>query len=140
MKAQTSPQHDAPHRFEQLMPSDIAAAPLLELASDLASAVNALGAVAGRGVQHDLQALLRNALFQDLSPTDLRLADGSARVPGQLRLCGLAVGRHEAPAWQALPAFLARWQAVYGGTRRGEAERLHARVAPCPAVGTTAPR
>lgn len=201
MKAQTVPQYDAPHQFEPLLPSEAAAAPLLERASDLARAANALGAVAGQGALLELRTLLRSMnsyytnriegehtrpsdielalrqdfssdadlarrqrlavahihteerceaalsqrlaadgdqaarwlystdaltwlhgeLFQDLSPADLQLADGSALVPGQLRQRGVAVGRHEAPAWQALPAFLARWQTVYGSTRRGEA-------------------
>jgi Fic family protein len=42
-------------------------------------------------------------------------------VPGQLRQRGVAVGRHEAPAWQALPSFLNRWTEVYANVRRGEA-------------------
>ena len=67
----------------------------------------------------DALTWLHGELFQDLSPADLQLADGSALVPGQLRQRGVAVGRHEAPAWQALPAFMARWQTVYGSTRRG---------------------
>ena len=64
---------------------------------------------------------LHTALFRDLPADDLRLADGSAVVPGELRQRGVAVGRHEAPTAESLPRFIARWQQVYGGVRRGEA-------------------
>lgn len=64
---------------------------------------------------------LHRALFNGLPPDDLRLTDGSPLVPGELRTRAVAVGRHEAPAAHALPVFLARWQQVYGQTRRGEA-------------------
>lgn len=69
----------------------------------------------------DALCSLHRALFNGLPPDDLRLADGSPLVPGELRTRAVAVGRHEAPAAHALPAFLARWQQVYGQTRRGEA-------------------
>jgi Fic family protein len=64
---------------------------------------------------------LHRELFKDLPAGDLALSDGASMVPGELRSRGVAVGRHEAPAWQALPRFLERWQRVYGGVRRGEA-------------------
>jgi Fic family protein len=64
---------------------------------------------------------LHTSIFGDLPPEDLRLSDGTQLVPGELRRRGVAIGRHEAPAWQALPDFLARWNHVYGGARRGEA-------------------
>jgi len=64
---------------------------------------------------------LHGELFRSLPAGDLALSDGSTLVPGQLRQRGVAIGRHETPAWQSLPSFLARWQQVYGGTRRGEA-------------------
>jgi Fic family protein len=41
--------------------------------------------------------------------------------PGQMRRQGVAVGRHEAPAWEELPSFITRWSEVYGRARRGEA-------------------
>ena len=69
----------------------------------------------------DALTWLHQALFSGLPPADLLLADGSAMVPGQFRQRGVAVGRHEAPTWASLPLFLARWQEVYGRTRRGEA-------------------
>lgn len=64
---------------------------------------------------------LHRELFRDLPEDDLRLADGSAMVPGEFRQRGVAVGRHEAPTAQALPRFIERWQQVYGSVRRGEA-------------------
>jgi Fic family protein len=64
---------------------------------------------------------LHAELFGALPADDLKLADGSHMTAGQLRRRGVAVGIHEAPAWQALPRFLERWQQVYGGARRGEA-------------------
>lgn len=201
MKSQSIQQYGTPPQFEPLLPSESAVAPLLERASDLARAANALGAVSASGAQFELRKLLRSMnsyytnrlegehtrpsdielalqqdfsgnadlarkqrlavahirteevceaaltgrlaaegddaarwlytrdalrwlhaeLFSGLPPADLQLADGSAMVPGQFRQRGVAVGRHEAPTWQSLPLFLARWQAVYGRTRRGEA-------------------
>ena len=64
---------------------------------------------------------LHKELFRDLPENDLRLADGSIMVPGTLRRRAVAVGRHEAPTARSLPRFIARWQEVYGGIRRGEA-------------------
>jgi Fic family protein len=64
---------------------------------------------------------LHQRLFDGLPAVDLRLADGSLLQPGQLRTRGVAVGRHEAPAAHAVPAFLQRWSDVYGQARRGEA-------------------
>lgn len=69
----------------------------------------------------DALAWLHRALFQGLPARDLKLSDGSALKPGALRTQGVAVGRHEAPAWKSVPAFLDRWQQVYGSVRRGEA-------------------
>lgn len=69
----------------------------------------------------DALTWLHGALFRDLPPGDLLLADGSTLVPGALRQRGVAVGRHEAPTAQSLPRFLERWQQAYGGMRRGEA-------------------
>ena len=60
-------------------------------------------------------------LFGGLTPEDLTLADGSLLTPGQVRTRGVAVGIHEAPNAEALPAFLSRWEDVYGHSRRGEA-------------------
>ena len=69
----------------------------------------------------DALSWLHRELFSGLPADDLQLSDGSALVPGEVRQRGVAVGRHEAPAWESLPGFLKRWQEVYSGTRRGEA-------------------
>jgi len=60
-------------------------------------------------------------LFQELPEEDLRLADGSLMVPGELRTRQVAVGRHEGPTAEALPRFIERWAQLYGQQRRGEA-------------------
>jgi Fic family protein len=72
---------------------------------------------------YSTQALewLHLQLFGGLTPEDLTLADGSLLTPGQVRTRGVAVGIHEAPNAKALPAFLSRWEEVYGHSRRGEA-------------------
>ena len=69
----------------------------------------------------DAPSWLHRELFRDLPAADLALADGSLMTAGALRQRPVAVGRHEAPTAEALPAFLARWSEVYGGVRRGEA-------------------
>lgn len=66
-------------------------------------------------------AWLHEQLFAGLDGNDLALADGTLMAPGQLRGRQVAVGRHEAPAFEALPLFIHRWSAVYSGVRRGEA-------------------
>jgi Fic family protein len=60
-------------------------------------------------------------LFGELTPADLTLVDGSMLEPGHIRTRGAAVGIHEAPTAASLPAFLGRWEEVYGRSRRGEA-------------------
>ncbi|MEO8299515.1 MAG: Fic family protein [Burkholderiales bacterium] len=69
----------------------------------------------------DALTWLHHELFRDLPADDLRLADGSTLVAGQIRQRGVAVGRHEAPAAKALPGFISRWSEAYGSVRRGEA-------------------
>lgn len=64
---------------------------------------------------------LHKQLFDALDDKDRTLEDGSVMVPGELRQRQVAVGKHEAPAFDALPRFLERWGSVYGGVRRGEA-------------------
>lgn len=64
---------------------------------------------------------LHGQLFEGLKTPDLTLADGSVMQPGRLRARQVAVGRHEAPAFTALPAFIGRWAEAYSGVRRGEA-------------------
>lgn len=60
-------------------------------------------------------------LFEGLSEPDLKLMDNSVLVPGQFRQRQVAVGKHEAPAWEAVGHFLERWAEIYGKVRRGEA-------------------
>jgi Fic family protein len=79
----------------------------------------------GRPVVQDLYSeqnlrWLHRALFSGLQEDDLRLADGTLMLPGELRPRQVAVGRHEPPLWSAVPRFIARWGEVYGGARRGE--------------------
>jgi len=64
---------------------------------------------------------LHKHLFEALGDEDRTLEDGSIMVPGELRQRQVAVGRHEAPSFEAVPRFLERWSAVYGAVRRGEA-------------------
>ena len=54
--------------------------------------------------------------FSGLSQEVLRLVDGSLLNPGQIRTCGVAVGNHEAPTLDGLPAYLDRWTEAYGKT------------------------
>jgi len=63
---------------------------------------------------------IHDELFTDLDADDLRLEDGSLLVPGEWRQRQVSVGRHEAPLFKTIPAFLARWGEAYGDTRRGE--------------------
>ncbi|MDB6002417.1 MAG: filamentation induced by cAMP protein Fic, partial [Rhizobacter sp.] len=200
MNSQIVSQYTEPHQFEPLLPAGAKLDPLLERASDLTRAANALGASTAPTAQRELRALLRNMnsyytnriegehtrpsdierallqdfskdtelarkqrlavahihaeqqgeerldalhaegadstrwlyssdaltwlhhqLFSELQPADLTLADGSAMAPGLLRERPVAIGRHEAPTPEAVPAFLARWSEGYGRVRRGEA-------------------
>lgn len=54
------------------------------------------------------------ALYGRLSVEDRTTAEGRIIAPGAWRQEQVAVGRHEPPLWSALPAFLARMDAVYG--------------------------
>lgn len=72
----------------------------------------------------DTLCQIHGALFQDLPAEDLVLKDGSSMAPGKIRSQQVAVGRHEAPLFSAVPAFLKRWGEVYGRARRGEATVL----------------
>lgn len=62
-------------------------------------------------------------LFARLPDADRLQGEGDqAQVlqPGQWRGREVSVGRHAAPAASAVPAFMARWEQVYGQARRGE--------------------
>ena len=59
-------------------------------------------------------------LFARLPAEDLTTEGDEPLLPGQWRTKEVSVGRHAAPAAAQVPAFLARWSAVYSGVRRGE--------------------
>jgi Fic family protein len=64
---------------------------------------------------------LHAMLFTDLGDAaDLALPDASFMVPGAFRERQVAVGRHEAPLFSAIPAFIGRWGSFYGSVSRGE--------------------
>ena len=54
------------------------------------------------------------SLYGRLLPEDRRTDDGRVIVPGELRQHDVTVGRHQTPAWQSIPLFLQRMDAVYG--------------------------
>lgn len=53
------------------------------------------------------------ALYGRLSIADRTTEDGRIVEPGKLRMEQVAVGRHEPPAFETLPAFLARMDEIY---------------------------
>ncbi|MDR3088976.1 MAG: Fic family protein [Desulfobulbaceae bacterium] len=57
------------------------------------------------------------ALYGRLSEADRLTEDAQVIEPGGWRTAQVAVGRHEPPPPEALPAFLARFDEVYGGRR-----------------------
>ena len=63
-------------------------------------------------------------LFARLKDEDRRLPEGGQLQPGVLRDRNVSVGRHAAPSFMALPAFLERWGSYYAGVRRGEMQVL----------------
>ncbi|RYE60763.1 MAG: Fic family protein [Hyphomicrobiales bacterium] len=54
------------------------------------------------------------SLYGRLLDEDRRTEDGRIIVPGELRQHDVTVGRHQPPAWEAAPCFLARMDEVYG--------------------------
>lgn len=68
-----------------------------------------------RDIHHDLFSRLPEADRQIDSTDGLQTLQ-----PGALRELEVSVGRHAAPAAEAVPAFLSRWSSVYSGVRRGE--------------------
>lgn len=63
-------------------------------------------------------------LFARLRDADRGLPEGGPLQPGVLRDRDVSVGRHVAPSFQALPAFLERWGGFYAQLRRGEMQVL----------------
>jgi Fic family protein len=68
----------------------------------------------------DTVCALHGHLFGQLNDDARRLENGSIMTPGELRTRDVTVGHHTAPAFAAVPEFLARWQAMYGKVRPGE--------------------
>ena len=62
----------------------------------------------------------------DTSHVNPDLSSDLTIEPGVLRTQGVSVGRHAAPAHEAVVPMLARWEQVYGGARRGEMQVLAA--------------
>ncbi len=69
---------------------------------------------------HAVQEIHRE-LFTRLPEADRQSPEGEPILPGQWRLREVEVGRHVAPGYQSVPAFLERWASFYGSVRRGEA-------------------
>ena len=65
-------------------------------------------------------------LFARLSDEDRALPEGGPLQPGVLRDRDVSVGRHVAPSFVALSAFLQRWGGFYAQVRRGEMQALAA--------------
>lgn len=57
------------------------------------------------------------SLYSRLPAQDRLTEDGRRVEPGALRVHDVAVGRHQPPAWQSVPRFLARMDQVYGPLR-----------------------
>ncbi len=124
-------QHTRPSELEQALRSDFSGDAGLAARQRLALAhidaeVTLEGRYAGdEGVSRlfSTQAVteIHRTVFAALDPADRQSGEGVVIEPGQLRERDVSVGRHVAPTWSSVPAFLARWADVYGGARRGEA-------------------
>jgi Fic family protein len=60
------------------------------------------------------------ALYGRLSKEDRTTQDGAVVEPGAMRTDNVDVGRHAAPDYRSLPAFLARFDEFYGSERSAE--------------------
>ena len=123
-------QHTLPAELERAIKKDYSAVPDVQRRQRLALAHMHTEAWAettlGADVLPDRMAplyapatvcALHQHLFAQLQPaadTDL------AWQPGALRARDVTVGQHLAPAHGSVPAFLVRWQEVYGAVRAGE--------------------
>lgn len=68
-------------------------------------------------------------LYGRLAEADRLTSEGQVIQPGQWRIRLVAVGRHEPPPPEALPAFLERFDQVYGRTARLEDQLIVAAAA-----------
>ena len=64
---------------------------------------------------------IHHELFGRLPAQDHITPESETIAPGELRVREVSVGKHVAPAFAAVPAFLQRWSDFYGNVRRGEA-------------------
>ncbi len=64
---------------------------------------------------------IHRELFTRLPEADRQTPEGEPILPGEWRQSEVEVGRHIAPSYKSVPAFLERWSSFYGGVRRGEA-------------------
>jgi Fic family protein len=127
-------QHTRPHEIEEALRRDfsknpdLAARQRLAVAHIEAEAVleQRYGGAEGAQALYRVQAVqdLHRELFSRLPAKDLGTPEGEALVAGALRQREVSVGRHVAPTFASVPAFLQRWGDFYGGVRRGEAALL----------------
>ena len=124
-------QHTRPHEIDQALRQDFSKDEALAAKQRLAVAhIEAEQALEQRYAGADGAIALYSAaavqdihreLFGHLPASDLLTPQQEPIAPGALRQRDVQVGQHVAPAHASVPAFLARWSAVYGGVRRGEA-------------------
>ncbi len=124
-------QHTRPHEIEQALRQDFSKNAALAAKQRLAvahiEAEQALeqrySGAAGALALYSVDAVqdLHRELFGRLPRADLLTPENEPITPGELRRREVKVGRHVAPAHASVPVFLARWAAVYGAVRRGEA-------------------
>ena len=124
-------QHTRPSELEQALRRDFSGDAALAARQRLALAhIDAEVELEGRYVGEagaralygaDAVADIHRTLFAPLPAADLHTGEGAVIKPGHWREREVSVGRHVAPAAQAIPALLTRWADFYGGVRRGEA-------------------
>lgn len=73
-----------------------------------------------RPLSADFVLEAHRALYGRLAEADRTTTQGLIVPPGMLRSEDVEVGRHVPPAWQSVPQFLARFDAVYGPERSGD--------------------
>lgn len=93
---------------------DIAQRQRLALAHiDAERALEAAGTNEAEALRSTFLQQAHAELYGRLSEADRQTGEGRAVEPGALRREDVAVGRHQPPTWQALPAFMARADAAY---------------------------
>jgi Fic family protein len=59
---------------------------------------------------------IHGALYRRIPAEDREIEKGRVVVPGDFRHADVQVGRHVSPTFDTIPAFLARYEQVYGGS------------------------